>query len=337
MVPALRIARARAAQALQRLRGQADPLLPLAAVGGLPAAFMPPAQPPQRQADAGIPPRSSDADAATPHDPAADGSPPMQRYRAIWLSDIHLGTPGCQAEYLLDFLKHNDADKLYLVGDIIDGWQLRRGWYWPRSHNDVVQKLLRKARKGTEVIYVPGNHDEVVRQFDGLAFGDVIVREEAIHVTATGRRMWVVHGDLFDGVVQHARWLAYLGDSLYTVILALNRHFNSIRARLGFPYWSLSQYLKHQVKNAVNYISSFEHAMVEEARRRGCDGVICGHIHKPEIRDVDGQLYCNDGDWVESLSALVETMEGELQLVYWTTLRDPAARVGRSRRAAVVA
>ncbi|ALD90086.1 Ser/Thr protein phosphatase [Cupriavidus gilardii CR3] len=195
-----------------------------------------------------------------------------------------------------------------------------------------MQKLLRKARKGTEVIYVPGNHDEVARQFDGLAFGDVVVREEAVHVTATGRRLWVVHGDLFDGVVQHARWLAYLGDTLYTLILALNRHFNRIRARLGFPYWSLSQYLKHQVKNAVNYISSFEHAMVEEARRRGCDGVVCGHIHKAEIREVDGQLYCNDGDWVESLSALVETVEGELKIVYWTTLRDPR-RPSRAARA----
>ncbi len=180
---------------------------------------------------------------------------------------------------------------------------------------------------------MPGNHDEVARQFDGLAFGDITVREETVHVTATGKRLWVVHGDLFDGVVQHARWLAYLGDSLYTVILAMNRHFNRIRARLGFPYWSLSQYLKHQVKNAVNYISSFEHAMVDEARRRGCDGVVCGHIHKAEIRDVNGQLYCNDGDWVESLSALVETMEGELKIVYWTTLLDAPQRLRASAAA----
>ena len=216
------------------------------------------------------------------------------------------GTAGCRADYLLDFLKHNESERLYTVGDIIDGWQLRRGWYWPQSHNDVVQKLLRKARKGTEVIYVPGNHDEMARQFDGLAFGDITVREDAVHVTATGRHLWVVHGDLFDGVVQHARWLAY-GRLAVHRDPALNRHFNRVRARLG--YWSLSQYLKHRVKNAVNYINSFEHAMVEEARRRGCDGVICGHIHKAEIREVDGQLYCNDGDWVESLSALVETME----------------------------
>ncbi|WP_455280192.1 UDP-2,3-diacylglucosamine diphosphatase [Cupriavidus necator] len=288
-------------------------------------AFMPPGMdaatlaPPREQQD------------AYPPEPHA-----IHRYRAIWLSDIHLGTPGCQATYLLDFLKHNESDQLYLVGDIIDGWQLRRGWYWPQSHNDVVQKLLRKARKGTEVIYVPGNHDEGARQFDGMAFGDITVREEAIHVTATGRRLWVVHGDLFDGVVQHARWLAYLGDSLYTMILAMNRHFNRLRARLGFPYWSLSQYLKHQVKNAVNYISAFETAMVDEARRRGCDGVVCGHIHKAEIRELNGQLYCNDGDWVESLSALVETMEGELKIVYWTTLLDPPAPATRRRRRAAV-
>ncbi|TWG79186.1 UDP-2,3-diacylglucosamine pyrophosphatase LpxH [Cupriavidus gilardii J11] len=329
MVQALRSARVRIAKAAGLLRGARGSMPMLSTAPGIPAAFVPPGP-----GGASIPASAPPARANDAAPPSSDPEP-MHRYRAIWLSDIHLGTPGCQAAYLLDFLKHNDSDKLYLVGDIIDGWQLRRGWYWPQSHNDVVQKLLRKARKGTEVIYVPGNHDEVARQFDGLAFGDVVVREEAIHVTATGRRLWVVHGDLFDGVVQHARWLAYLGDSLYTLILALNRHFNRVRARLGFPYWSLSQYLKHQVKNAVNYISSFEHAMVEEARRRGCDGVVCGHIHKAEIREVDGQLYCNDGDWVESLSALVETMEGELKIVYWTTLRDPAhAATRRSRRTA---
>lgn len=327
MVQAIRSARVSLSKVAQRLRGRPDAALSMTAAF---AAFMPP------QAD--LSPTHS-AHPAPPRDTpvsgnhaATSGEPPAQRYRAIWLSDIHLGTPGCQATYLLDFLKHNDSDVLYLVGDIIDGWQLRRGWYWPQSHNDVVQKLLRKARKGTEVIYIPGNHDEGARQFDGLAFGDVSVREDAVHVTATGKRLWVVHGDLFDGVVQHAKWLAYLGDSLYTMILALNRHFNRARARLGFDYWSLSQYLKHQVKNAVSYINSFEHAMVDEARRRGCDGVVCGHIHKAEIREVDGQLYCNDGDWVESLSALVETMEGELKIVYWTTLLDPPEATTRRRR-----
>jgi UDP-2,3-diacylglucosamine pyrophosphatase LpxH len=252
-----------------------------------------------------------------------DSEPEPHRYRTIWLSDVHLGSSGCQANYLLDFLRHNESEYLYLVGDIIDGWQLKKGWYWPQAHNDVVQKIMRKARKGTRVVYIPGNHDEAAREYCDLAFGEIQVRGEAFHTTLAGKRLWIVHGDLFDGVIQHAKWLAYLGDTAYTAILVLNRWFNRIRSRLGFQYWSLSQYLKHQVKNAVNFISSFETVMIDEARRRGCDGVVCGHIHKAEIRDVDGLVYCNDGDWVESLSALVETVEGELQLVYWTVMRSP--------------
>ena len=259
--------------------------------------------------------------AHSPHDEHAGDE--THRYRTIWLSDIHLGSSGCQAPYLLDFLRHNDSEYLFLVGDIIDGWQLKKGWYWPQAHNDVVQKILRKARKGTQVIYIPGNHDEGARQFCDLAFGDIHVRGEAFHTTLSGKRLWIVHGDLFDGVIQHAKWLAYLGDTAYTAILVLNRWFNRIRSRFGFQYWSLSQYLKHQVKNAVNFISSFEHVMIDEARRRGCDGVVCGHIHKAEIREIDGLVYCNDGDWVESLSALVETLEGELKIVYWTVMRSP--------------
>jgi len=247
----------------------------------------------------------------------------MNKYRAIWISDIHLGTSGCQANYLLDFLKHNDAQTLYLVGDIIDGWKLRKSWFWPQSHNDVIQKILRKARKGSEVIFIPGNHDEMARQFLGLTFGDISVREDAIHVTLDGRRLWVTHGDLFDGVMQYAKWLAYVGDSLYSVILVLNRWFNKIRVRMGLQYWSLSQFLKHQVKNAVSYISSFETIMAKEARHRNCDGVICGHIHKAEIREIDGLLYCNDGDWVESLTALVETLDGRLEIVEWKKIMDP--------------
>ena len=245
-----------------------------------------------------------------------------RHYRSIWISDIHLGTAGCQAAYLLDFLKHNESDTLYLVGDILDGWQLRKNWYWPQSHNDVVQKLLRKARKGTRVVYVPGNHDAMARQFIGLAFGDITVADEVIHITADGKRLLVTHGDLFDGVMQHARWLAYVGDSLYTFTLVLNRWFNWLRAHFGYPYWSLSQYLKHKVKNAVSFISAFERVMTEEAKRRQCDGVVCGHIHKAEIRTLDGMLYCNDGDWVESLSALTETADGHLEIVYWTHLLD---------------
>ncbi|MGU7843055.1 UDP-2,3-diacylglucosamine diphosphatase [Burkholderia sp. AW33-5] len=284
---------------------------------------------------------SAATDALSSHEPTAaharqhdDPEPSTHRYRTIWLSDIHLGSSGCQASYLLDFLRHNDSEYLYLVGDIIDGWQLKKGWYWPQAHNDVVQKVLRKARKGTQVVYIPGNHDEGARQFCDLAFGDIQVRGEAFHTTLAGKRLWIVHGDLFDGVIQHAKWLAYLGDTLYTLILVLNRWFNRIRSRLGFQYWSLSQYLKHQVKNAVNFISQFETVMTDEARRRGCDGVVCGHIHKAEIRDIDGVLYCNDGDWVESLSALVETMEGELKIIYWTAMRAaPSAAPSRKAKA----
>ena len=243
--------------------------------------------------------------------------PQPAHYRAIWISDIHLGTRGCKADFLLDFLKNNESDQLYLVCDIIDGWQMRRNWYWNQAHNDVVQKILRKARKGTSVVYVAGNHDEALRDFLGLSFGEIQIVNEARHLLRDGRALWVTHGDLFDGVIQHAKWLAYLGDSAYTVILNINDHYNRLRHRLGLSYWSLSQFLKHKVKNAVSYITSFEEDLTQEARRRGYDGVVCGHIHRPEIREIDGILYCNDGDWVESLSALVETHAGELKLVHW--------------------
>jgi UDP-2,3-diacylglucosamine pyrophosphatase LpxH len=239
------------------------------------------------------------------------------RFRAIWISDTHLGTPGCQAGRLLDFLRRTESEYLYLVGDIIDGWQLRRKWFWQQAHNDVIQKILRKARKGTQVVYIPGNHDEAVRQFLDLAFGGITIRREAVHHTACGTRLLVIHGDLFDAVVQYAKWLAYLGDQLYTLTLKLNRHYNALRARLGLPYWSLAQFLKHKVKNAVSYVTAFETALASEARQRGFDGVVCGHIHKAEIREIDGILYCNDGDWVESLTALVETEDGELRLLHW--------------------
>ncbi len=238
-------------------------------------------------------------------------------YRAIWISDVHLGTAGCKAEFLLDFLRHNESWDLYLVGDIIDGWQLKKSWYWKQSHNDVVQKILRKSRKGTRVVYVAGNHDEVLRQFIGMAFGEIRIVNETSHHLLDGRHLWITHGDFFDGIIEHAKWLAYLGDSLYTLILRLNDMFNRFRHRFGLSYWSLSQYLKHRVKNAVSFITDFETVLVTEARRRGFDGVVCGHIHKAEIRVIDDVLYCNDGDWVESLSALVETHEGELKLLHW--------------------
>jgi len=238
-------------------------------------------------------------------------------FRTIWISDVHLGTTGCQAQRLLEFLRATESDTLYLVGDIIDGWQLKRRWYWEQSHNNVVQTVLKKAKKGTNVIFVPGNHDEVIRQFIDLDFGGIKIHDELVHTTANGKRMLVLHGDRFDGVIACAKWLAYVGDNLYTMILKFNQWFNSWRARAGLPYWSLSQYLKGKVKNAVNYINSFEDALAAEAAKRGLDGVICGHIHKPEIRDINGITYCNDGDWVESLSALVEDPSGELRLVTW--------------------
>ena len=250
-------------------------------------------------------------------EPKAAGKRGAIRFRSIWISDVHLGTTGCQAGRLLEFLRATESDNLYLVGDIIDGWQLKRRWYWDQNHNNVVQTVLKKARKGTNVVFVPGNHDEAIRQFIDLDFGGIKVRDELIHTTAAGKRMLVLHGDRFDGVIACAKWLAYLGDSMYTVILKFNQWFNSWRARVGLPYWSLSQYLKLKVKNAVSYISSFENALAAEAKKRGVDGVICGHIHKPEIRDIDGITYCNDGDWVESLSALVEDQAGALRLVTW--------------------
>lgn len=238
--------------------------------------------------------------------------------RTAWISDLHLGTPGCRAEALLDFLKQLDCRTLFLVGDIVDGWQLRRGWYWPQSHNDVVQKLLRKVRKGTRIIFIPGNHDEFALGFLGHEFGGIEVAEDWMHVTADGHRLWVTHGDLFDGVIQCAKRLPYLGDRAYELVLRLNRWFNVMRARIGLPYWSLSKYLKVKVKRAVNYVGDFEAAVAREAKRRGAQGVVCGHIHHSELRDIDGVLYANDGDWVESLTALVEHVDGRLEIIDWS-------------------
>jgi len=247
--------------------------------------------------------------------------------RTAWISDLHLGTAGCQAHALLAFLRDLECDTLYLVGDIVDGWQLRRHWYWPQAHNDVVQKILRKARKGTHVIFVPGNHDEFARRYVAHNFGGVDVVDEAVHTLVDGRRLWVTHGDLFDGVIQCAKWLAYAGDVAYGWTLRLNRRFNLLRAHLGLPYWSLSRYLKGKVKRAVSYIGDFEEAVAREARERGLDGVVCGHIHHAEIRTIDGILYCNDGDWVESLTALVEHRDGRLEIVSRVQEAKAAARI----------
>ncbi|MDO5654197.1 MAG: UDP-2,3-diacylglucosamine diphosphatase [Brachymonas sp.] len=239
------------------------------------------------------------------------------RYRTVWISDLHLGTKGCQAAALLDFLKHTECETLYLVGDVVDGWQLRRHWYWPQLHNDVVQKILRKVRKGTRVIFIPGNHDEFARKYLGLNFGGIEVADEWLHETADGRKLWITHGDYFDGVIQCAKWLAYVGDNLYELALKLNSRLNRWRARMGLPYWSLSSYLKHKVKRAVNYVSDFEDAVAKEALRRGAHGVVCGHIHHAELREINGITYANDGDWVESLTALAEHADGRLEILRW--------------------
>jgi UDP-2,3-diacylglucosamine pyrophosphatase LpxH len=243
-----------------------------------------------------------------------------RRHRSIWISDIHLGTRGCKADLLLDFLRHNDCDLLYLVGDIVDGWRLSRAWYWNPSHSAVIDEILHKAASGTRVIYVPGNHDEALRDYVGFCLAGVEVAYEAIHETADGRKLLVMHGDHFDGVVTYARWLAIAGDRAYALALRLNDLVARVRRHLGMPYWSLSRWLKMQVKNAVEYIGRFEDAVAREAERRGVDGVVCGHIHKAEMRRIGKILYCNDGDWVESCTALAEDQSGKLEIIHWTDL-----------------
>jgi UDP-2,3-diacylglucosamine pyrophosphatase LpxH len=241
-----------------------------------------------------------------------------QRIRTLFLSDIHLGTKGCQADKLLDFLRHYEAETVYLVGDIVDGWQLKSGWYWPQSHNDVAQKLVRQARKGVRLRYIPGNHDEFLRDYYGTHFGGIEVLEEAIHVGVNGKRYLVIHGDLFDVVIRHARWLALLGDTAYELAIWLNTHFNALRRGLGLTYWSLSQWAKLKVKNAVNFIGEYENTLAAEAQRRGVEGVICGHIHHAVIRNQAGMFYINCGDWVESCTAVVEHFNGIFEIVQWT-------------------
>src|SRR5262249_24852709 len=241
-----------------------------------------------------------------------------RRFRALFLSDIHLGTRGCQAERLLDFLRYHDAETIYLVGDVVDGWQLRGSWYWPQSHNDVVQKLLRKSRKGARLVYIPGNHDEVLRDYYGTHFGGIEVVETAIHSAADGRRYLVIHGDHFDLIVRHARWLALLGDHAYALALAANTIFNGVRRRLGLSYWSLSKWAKLKVKNAVSYIGEFEKTLAGEAQRRGVDGVICGHIHHANMHERLAVRYVNCGDWVESCTAVAEHADGTLEILTWT-------------------
>jgi UDP-2,3-diacylglucosamine pyrophosphatase LpxH len=238
-------------------------------------------------------------------------------FRSIWISDVHLGIPDCKAELVLEFLDSTESEYLYLVGDIIDLRNMNNDWFWPQTHNTVIQKLLAKARNGTRVVYIPGNHDQVLRQFAGRSFGPITIALEAIHVTAGGRRLLVLHGDEFDVLVKHNALLVYLGSSSYDLMQWLNRHFNRLREKLGYSYWSFSTYVKTRMKNAALYIGRFEAAAAHQAERRTLDGLICGHIHQPIIKHIGGMLYCNDGDWVESCTALVEHPDGNLQLLNW--------------------
>ncbi len=257
-----------------------------------------------------------------------------QRVRTLWISDVHLGTRDCQAEHLAAFLKRYQTDKIYLVGDIIDGWKLRSGVYWPQSHSNVIRRLLTMSKRGTEVIYVTGNHDEFLRRYSSLMLGNIQLVDEAEHITADGRRLLVIHGDQFDVITRYHRWLAFLGDSAYEITLTLNRWLNYWRSRYGYGYWSLSAYLKHKVKTAVNFISDFEEAIVHECAKRGFNGVVCGHIHHAEIRPMGDVEYMNCGDWVESCTALIEHLDGSIELY---RLADDQARQAAQQAITVAA
>jgi UDP-2,3-diacylglucosamine pyrophosphatase LpxH len=252
----------------------------------------------------------------------AFSSTPKTTYRSVFISDTHLGTRGCRSDFLAHFLGAFTCENLFLVGDIVDGWRLRRTWYWDGMHDEVVKLMLRHASNGAQVLYIPGNHDELFRAWLplGLEMGGIKLVGEAEHTTADGKRLLIIHGDQFDSVVRYAKTLALLGDWAYMTALNLNRWFNAIRRVMGYPYWSLSQWAKRQVKEAVKAVDRFENALAGEARRRHFDGVVCGHIHHAEMRQVDGVLYLNTGDWVESCTALVEHHDGRLELIDWAAL-----------------
>jgi UDP-2,3-diacylglucosamine pyrophosphatase LpxH len=251
--------------------------------------------------------------------------------RSAFVSDIHLGSRECRAELILDFLRTVHMDQLFLIGDIVDVWSLKRGFYWPQMHNDVLRTILGKTKHGTRVIYVPGNHDEQMRDFCGTVFGNLEIHREYVHTTARNLKLLLMHGDEFDGAVKFPRWLHLLGSSLYDVTLGANRCVNSLRRRFGYPYWSLAGYLKGKVGNARRYVQEFERAAAHAARRRGLDGIVCGHIHRPEIATHGDVLYCNDGDWVDSCSALIEDRSGELELWHWKQASGAPAAFDRAR------
>lgn len=239
-----------------------------------------------------------------------------RQVRSLFISDVHLGTRGCQAEQLLEFLKAHDAEYLYLIGDIIDLWAMSRGICWTTAQNTVVQKILRRARHGQHVMLIPGNHDEALREHDGVRFGDILVCNEHVHVTADGRRFLLVHGDAFDQVTRYHRWLAVLGDVGYNLLVRANAWIGIVRRLMRRPgYWSLAGYAKHHVKRAVSFIFDFEDAVVRAVRDRKLDGVICGHIHCAAIKPLDGITYINCGDWVDSCSGIVETLDGRFELI----------------------
>ncbi len=249
----------------------------------------------------------------------------MNYHRACWISDVHLGTKGSNANALLDFLRENDFETLYIVGDLIDIWSLRRGVYWPQAHNDVIQKILRKARKGTRVIYIPGNHDEFLQSHFG-AYGAVTIQKHAFHRTTDGRRILIMHGHELDTVVQNVKWLAFAGDLGYQFLLSLNPLINFVRRRFGFGYWSLSAFVKQRVKDAVSFISRFETAVAKYAERYSVDAVLCGHIHCAAIRKIGGVTYYNAGDWVETCSALVERGDGVIEVIYQRSQQQVPSR-----------
>lgn len=251
------------------------------------------------------------------------GTPqPHSKYRAIFISDVHLGSKGCQAEALCEFLKHNSSETLYLVGDIIDGWRLKKKWFWPQSHTNVIRRILTASKRGTDVRYIAGNHDEFLRGFlrFKMNFGDIKLSNREIHRGVDGRRYLVVHGDMFDGLMRADRkWIMHLGDNAYNCLLWVNIKLNFVRRKLGLPYWSLSKSLKSRTKRAMNFIHAFEDQVADYCKRKGFDGAICGHIHVAEMRDINGVTYMNDGDWVESCTALAEHHDGRWEILYSTT------------------
>lgn len=238
------------------------------------------------------------------------------KYKSIFISDVHLGTRGSKAEILLSFLKDVDCDNLFLVGDILDGWRLKKGWFWPETHSTVIQKILRMARKGTRVVYIPGNHDEFMRNFLEHSFGNIELHNETVYEAVNGKKYIVIHGDKFDLVTMNIKWLAHIGDWAYTALLNINTMVHWVRSYLRLPYWSLSKWAKHKVKEAVNFIGNYENSLAHYAKIKQSDGIICGHIHQANLGVIDGIEYMNCGDFVESCTVLVEHVNGTWEIVY---------------------